>query len=107
MLQTLVIELSNYKKLVLPFLIPIMLVFILFTSTFNIYHQQEEALAQVNDIIFKNYENSTYGILMQYPFDWKNVDPGQFSQTNNFNIVVGFLSSKQSASYEMRSFFDS
>jgi hypothetical protein len=98
LLQTLVIELSNYKKLVLPFLIPIMLVFILFTSTFNIYHQQEEALAQVNDIIFKNYENSTYGILMQYPSDWKKVEPSQFSQTSNINIVVGFVSPKESAS---------
>jgi hypothetical protein len=65
----------------------------------NIYHHQQNALAQINNTIFKTYENSIYGILMQYPFDWKNVDPGQFSQTNNFNIVVGFLSSKQSASY--------
>jgi hypothetical protein len=71
-----------------------MLVFILFTSTFSIYHQQEEALAQVNDIIFKNYENSTYGILMQYPSDWKKVEPSQFSQTSNINIVVGFVSPK-------------
>jgi hypothetical protein len=98
LLQTLVIELSNYKKLVLPFLIPIMLVFILFTSTFNIYHQQEEALAQVNDIIFKTYVNSTYGIIMQYPSDWKKVEPSQFSQTSNINIVVGFVSPKESAS---------
>jgi hypothetical protein len=65
----------------------------------SIYHHQQNALAQINDTIFKTYENSTYGILMQYPSDWKNVDPGQFSQTNNFNIIVGFLSPK-SASYQ-------
>ena len=35
---------------------------------------------------------------MQYPSDWKKVEPGQFSQTNNFNIIVGFLSPKESAS---------
>jgi hypothetical protein len=67
----------------------------------SIYHHQQNTLAQINDTIFKTYENSTYGILMQYPSDWKNVEPGQFSsQTNNFNIVVGFVSPKQSASYE-------
>ena len=65
----------------------------------SIYHHQQNALAQINDTIFKTYENSTYGILMQYPSDWKKVEPGQFSQTNNFNIIVGYLSPKESASY--------
>jgi hypothetical protein len=63
-----------------------------------IIHQQN-ALAQINDTIFKTYENSTYGILMQYPSDWKKVEPSPSSQTSNFNIIVGFLSPKESAFY--------
>src|SRR5919107_3758811 len=63
------------------------------------YHHQQNALAQINDTIFKTYENSTYGILMQYPSDWKKVEPGQSSQRSNFNIIVGFLSPKESAFY--------
>jgi hypothetical protein len=65
----------------------------------SIVHQQN-ALAQINDTIFKTYENSTYGILMQYPADWKKVEPREFSQTSNFNIIVGFLSPKESAVYK-------
>jgi hypothetical protein len=65
----------------------------------SIITHQQNALAQINDTIFKTYENSTYGILMQYPSDWKKVEPGQSSQTSNFNIVVGFLSPKESAFY--------
>ena len=64
----------------------------------SIYHHQQNVLAQISDTIFKTYENSTYGIFMQYPSDWKNVESGQFSQTNNFNIIVGFLPPKESAS---------
>ena len=64
----------------------------------SIYHHQQNVLAQISDTIFKTYENSTYGIFMQYPSDWKKVEPGQFSQTNNFNIIVGFLSPIESAS---------
>ena len=62
------------------------------------YHHQQNVLAQISDTIFKTYVNSTYEIFMQYPSDWKKVEPGQFSQTNNFNIIVGFLSPKESAS---------
>src|ERR687890_1500080 len=64
-----------------------------------ITHHQQNALAQINDTIFKTYENSTYGILMQYPSDWKKVEPSPSSQTSNFNIIVGFLSPKESAFY--------
>ena len=63
-----------------------------------IIHQQN-VLAQINNISFKTYVNSIYGILMQYPSDWKKVEPGHFSQTNNFNIIVGYLSPKESALY--------
>jgi hypothetical protein len=91
--------LYNGNKLVLFVFIPIILVFILFLSTATHHHQQQQnALAQINDSVFKTYENSTYGIRMQYPSDWKKVEPSQVSQASNFNIIVGFISPKESVS---------
>jgi hypothetical protein len=65
-----------------------------------IIHRQQEALAQINDdnSTFKLYENPTFAIRMQYPSDWEKVEPGQSSQTSNFNIIVGFVSPKESVS---------
>ena len=89
------------NKLILSAFMTIITISILSVALHNpliIIHQQN-VLAQINDIIFKTYVNSIYGIIMQYPSDWKKVEPGQFSQTDNFNIVVGYLSPKESASY--------
>jgi eukaryotic-like serine/threonine-protein kinase len=92
--------LYSRNKLILSAFMMIITVSILSVVLHNptiIIHQQN-ALAQINDTIFKTYVNSIYGILMQYPSDWKKVEPGQFSQSN-FNIIVGFLSPKESALY--------
>jgi hypothetical protein len=70
----------------------------LFISTI-VHYQQQFALAQINSTIFKMYENSAYGIKIKYPSDWKKVEPSQISDESNFNIIVGFLSPKESASY--------
>src|ERR671921_2351665 len=54
-----------------------------------IIHQQN-ALAQINDTIFKTYGNSTYGILMQYPADWKKVEAG--SLLSSSSAADGYIS---------------
>jgi hypothetical protein len=46
------------------------------------------------------YENSAYGIKIKYPSDWKKVEPSQISDESNFNIIVGFLSPKESTLYK-------
>ena len=65
-----------------------------------IIHHQQEALAQINDdnSTFKVYENPTFAIRMQYPSDWEKVEPGQISYESSFNIIVGFVSPKESVS---------
>ena len=60
---------------------------------------KQQALAQTNDnSTFKTYENPAYGIRVQYPSDWEKVEPGQISQESSFNIIVGFVSPKESVS---------
>jgi hypothetical protein len=89
------------NKLILSAFMTIITISLLSIALHNpiiIIHQQN-VLAQINDTIFKTYVNSIYGILMQYPSDWKKVEPGQLSQTNNINIIVGYLSPKESALY--------
>src|SRR5919107_76420 len=58
-------------------------------NTSIIIHQQN-ALAQLNDTIFKTYGNSTYGILMQYPADWKKVEAG--SLLSSSSAADGYIS---------------
>jgi hypothetical protein len=65
-----------------------------------ILYRQQNALAQINDTIFKMYENSAYEIKIKYPSDWKKVEPSQISDESNFNIIVGFLSPKESTLYK-------
>src|SRR5919112_1302958 len=93
------------KLIILSTLIAILLVLMLsgFTNTISItsttISKQQEALAQTNDnSTFKLYENPTFGIRMQYPSDWEKVEPGQISHESSFNIIVGFVSPKESAS---------
>ena len=93
------------KLIILSTLIAILLVLMLSGSTNTItitsttISKQQEALAQTNDnSTFKLYENPTFGIRMQYPSDWEKVEPGQISHESSFNIIVGFVSPKESAS---------
>src|ERR687892_1233110 len=58
-------------------------------NTSIILHQQN-ALAQINDTIFKTYGNSTYGILMQYPADWKKVEAGSLLSASS--AADGYIS---------------
>ena len=96
---------SKSKLIILSTLIAILLVLMLSGSTNTItitsttISKQQEALAQTNDnSTFKLYENPTFGIRMQYPSGWEKVDPGQISHESTFNIIVGFVSPKESAS---------
>ncbi len=56
-----------------------------------IHRQQQEALAQTNDNnTFKLYENPTYGIQIQYPFNWR-VDEGDVDSDDNVTDIVSFV----------------
>jgi hypothetical protein len=62
---------------------------------------KQDALAQTNDgdNNFKLYENPTFGIRVQYPYDWEKVEPSHISQQeSSFNIIVGFVSAKENIS---------
>jgi hypothetical protein len=93
------------KLIILSTLTAIILVLMLsgftntITTTSTNISRQQEALAQTNDnSTFKLYENPTFGIRMQYPSDWEKVEPGQISYESSFNIIVGFVSPKESVS---------
>ena len=44
---------------------------------------------------FLTYENTTYGIKMQYPSDWLN-EVGTSSINNRYEVVVAFFSPLES-----------
>jgi hypothetical protein len=91
--------------IILSTLIAIILVSMLSGSTNTITTtsttiSKQQALAQTNDdnSTFKLYEKPTFGIRVQYPSDWEKVEPGEISDESSFNIIVGFVSPKESVS---------
>ena len=85
---------SGKIKLILFALTTLITVFILSfvlpNPIVNIYHQQEEALAQTAENTFNTYENPTYGINVQYPSNWR-VDEGDVYSDDYVIDIVSFL----------------
>jgi len=57
--------------------------------TITIIYQQE-AFAQTIDNTFKNYENPTYGINIQYPSNWR-IDEGDVYADDYVTDIVSFI----------------
>lgn len=72
-------------------IITVLTLSIVLPTPIDMISQQQEASAQTNDNnTFKLNENPTYGIQIQYPFDWR-IDEGDVDSDDAVTDIVSFV----------------